>query len=427
MLGRTHSHTSPIDTAVEPSAWRLARRAGLGFALAAAAFVGLGNAHGASLDGSSGTAVYSAIGGVSNNLTVSFDGATYTFVDTSEIIGVDNTVCTGGGVAPGEPAFCPASVTAVSVDLGDQNDTIVVSYGVAGDPTTLTGGAGASDEIIATANADLTLTDTSLAVGAINFTLSGFEDADLTGGAGANAINVGGWSNDAELDGGGGTDTLIDTLATGGTGFTLSDGTLARTGGASFTLDNFDGETATLTGDSTSETFTVSSWAGNATLNGNGGTDTLVSSNNAASQTLTDTLFTRGGSTFTLSSIDLATISGGSSANTIDASGASIDVTLNGLNGNDILSAGTGDDTLNGGNDNDTLTGGDGDDTINGGGNTDTLVEQRSGNMTLTSSQFTAGTETDDPELDRASNPHRRRRRKHHRRERLRQSGNARR
>ncbi len=123
---------------------------------------------------------------------------------------------------------------------------------------------------------------------------------------------------------------------------------------------------------------------------------TVSSTNNESLQTLAGTTFTRGASTFTLPNVETATITGGSSANTINASGASIDVTLSGLSGNDTLLGGNGDDTINGGSSSDTLTGGPGDDTINGGSSSsDTLVEQRDGDVTLENGQFSAGSETD--------------------------------
>ncbi|MGI9657533.1 MAG: beta strand repeat-containing protein, partial [Gaiellaceae bacterium] len=323
-------------------------------------------------------------------LTVTHGGGVYTFVDPTE--GITATgACSGGGPV-GTPATCPDTVSAVTLNLLGGNDTVTLSTTV--DPTTVNGGTG-TDEVIASGNVNFILTDTSIAVGANSFTLSGFEDADLTGAGGANTFDLGGWSGSASLDGAGGTDTITDTLAASGTGFTLSDSSLSRTGGPSFSLDNFDGETANLTGDGNANSFNVGNWTGNASLSGGGGTDTVVSTNNASTQTLTNSLFTRGGSSFTLASIDDATIAGGSSSNTIDASSATFGVTLTGNNGNDVLTGGSGADTLNGNNNNDTLTGGPGDDTINGGGGSDTLIEQRSGDVGLSNAQFTAGSETD--------------------------------
>ncbi len=89
--------------------------------------------------------------------------------------------------------------------------------------TTINGGIDTDQVIVLGENTNFTLTDTSLTVGGSTFTLSGFEDANLTGGGGANTFDVGAWSGSASLDGAGGTDTITDTLASNGTGFTLSD------------------------------------------------------------------------------------------------------------------------------------------------------------------------------------------------------------
>ena len=73
----------------------------------------------------------------------------------------------------------------------------------------------------------------------------------------------------------------------------------------------------------------------------------------------------------TLSSIDTATLTGGTSANTINASAFTL--------GAVTLSGGSGNDTLSGGSGNDTLTGGLGADSFTCGAGTDTITDFNSG------------------------------------------------
>lgn len=345
--------------------------------LVAASLLGAGSAHGASLDGAVGGAVtYVAANGVSNQLTVSFDGANYTFIDATDLISADGTVCTGGG-AVGAAATCPAVVTSISVDLGDRDDRITVASTAV--PTSLTGGPG-DDRVIASGDGGFTLTNASLSAttSAFPFLLSGFQNATLSGGSGANSFDVSGWdAGPVELNAGPGTDTLIDDLSTGGTGFALSDSSLVRLGGPTFWLAGFDGETANLTGGAGDDLFTISGWSGSGTLSGGASADSLVSANNASIQTITDSQLTRDASVIALDSITFASLTGGPSVNRFDASARSTGVTLSAGNGNDVL-IGTGSD-----------------DTISGGGGTDRLIEQRDADVTLTNSQFASGAEND--------------------------------
>ena len=108
------------------------------------------------------------------------------------------------------------SFTLVSVEraalTGGAGDTFFTVTGWTGQAT-LTGGGGA-DRVVATANANMTLTDTLLAVsGGGTFTLSGVTQARLTGGFGANRLDASAFTGRTTLVGGDGPDTLI-----GGTG-----------------------------------------------------------------------------------------------------------------------------------------------------------------------------------------------------------------
>src|SRR5437667_210302 len=78
--------------------------------------------------------------------------------------------------------------------------------------------------------------------------------------------------------------------------------------------------------------------------------------------------------TDSLTGFEQGQLTGGAGANTIDASGFSGPVSLDG---------GAGNDTLIGGAGNDTLRGGLGNDNITGGAGIDTLVESADVNFTL--------------------------------------------
>jgi hypothetical protein len=133
--------------------------------------------------------------------------------------------------------------------------------------------------------------------------------------------------------------------------------------------------------------------AGNDTVNGGDGADTLFGGNdddNVGGGAGADSMFGGSGNDnmdggdgadtiFGETGAD--TIHGGSDNDTIDGnSGAD---QLFGDNGDDLLTGGTTGDTLSGGNGNDTLNGGTGDDVLEGGLDEDTFTFQTSGGNML--------------------------------------------
>ncbi|MFO0928639.1 MAG: calcium-binding protein [Gemmataceae bacterium] len=255
----------------------------------------------------------------------------------------------------------------------------------------LNGGLGI-DVLIESGDVSLTLTATALTGGLGADTLTAIEQARLTGGAGNNVLNAAMFPGAVTLDGGDGADTLtgglgadvliggpgndrlmggagVDLVIAAGGSFVLSATSLSGQG--SDTLAGV--ERATLTGDGADNTFTVSGWSGVATLDGAGGTDLIVSSNNA-NFTLTDTSLTRStGGNFTLVSIEAASLTGGAGNNVLNAGAFTGRLTLNGAGGNDILTGGSGPNVLLGGAGNDTLTGGASRDLLIGGSGIDRL------------------------------------------------------
>jgi VCBS repeat-containing protein len=224
----------------------------------------------------------------------------------------------------------------------DGNDTL---NGLAGQDT-LEGGTGNDildggegiDQVRESANVNFFLTNTSL-TGNGTDSLSNIETASLTGGSSNNNLNASAFTlGSVTLNGGAGNDTL--------TGGSAND---VLTGGT-----------------------------GNDTINGSDGLDRLVESANV-NFTLTNTSLT-GNGTDSLSNIETASLTGGSSNNNLNASAFTLgSVTLNG---------GAGNDTLTGSSANDVLTGGTGNDTINGSDGLDRLVESGNVNFTLTNTSL---------------------------------------
>jgi Ca2+-binding RTX toxin-like protein len=231
-------------------------------------------------------------------------------------------------------------------------------------------------------------------------------DDVIDAGEGANTV-FGGFGDDQVgasihyqiIDGGPGNDTVIATFNghfdLRRTDDPLDDPKNARltlidrlTGATPGVFDLIDVEVAKLTGGAAGNRFELSGWTGEAYLDGRGGSDSLVVTNDLdmilADAMLTDweawlfelrhgftktgALALSNGSTYHLGSIEHATLSGGPGANTLDVSRFAGGATLSGGGGDDLLIGGPGDDTF--------LFDADevlGTDTVTGGGGTDTL------------------------------------------------------
>ena len=210
----------------------------------------------------------------------------------------------------------------------------------------------------------LTLTNTSLKVVIGTLTeqeiLSGFEQAVMTAGAGADNLNAVSFSGNTTLSGGAGNDVL-----TGGSSNDSLDG-----GNHNDVLTGNGGDDVLAGGGGADR---LMGGSGNDTLNGGSDSDTVIGSG-GRDYTLTDTLLTGDGND-NLSSIEAAAVTllaTGTVAGRIDASaftGSGIN-TLTGGSGNDVLLGSRGRDSINGGAGNDTLTGGLDNDSLNGGSGT---------------------------------------------------------
>jgi len=243
--------------------------------------------------------------------------------------------------------------------------------------------------------------------------IGGAGDDTLTGGAGIDNV-----------DGRGGTNTLVEN---GNTRFVLDDDSLDMAEGpsemVSITLTNVSDGTFTLSydGETTdpmaydAERYELKSYLAalpniatdDVIVTGTGGAWTVTFTNTLGGMDLPNMTgagnFTSGSlsvvstdgsvATNTLTDIQIAHLTGGSSDNLIDGSAFTGSVVLDGRSGNDTLIGGNADDILNGGIGDDRLTGGIGNDALDGGDGTDTVVETRDADFTLTNDSLTIGGE----------------------------------
>ncbi len=232
-------------------------------------------------------------------------------------------------------------------------------------------GAGRNDRVVAIADTDMALSNSSLVLGTGGtFTLVRVEFATLTGGEGENTFTLTGWSGKGVITGGGDSDTVA---VAGESNFKLTNTQLVVSNGLNMTLAGISA--ANLTGGAANNVFTVSGWTGTGSIDGALGTDQIVAVRNT-DMLLTDTSFAAVGfGTLGLVAVETANLSGGVSSNKIIAEGFTLgSVTLKGNAGNDVLIGGTRNDSLDGGSGRDILIGGEGVDSLFGGAGEDILI-----------------------------------------------------
>ncbi len=286
---------------------------------------------------------------------------------------VDQGKLTGG--AGNNRLNASAFLGSVTLDGQAGNDTLT---GGGGDDL-LTGGpgndsidgGGGSDTLAESGNTSMALTSTSFAAVALlgTDTLSSIEQARLAGGAGNNVLDASRFPGTVYFTGGLGSDKFLGgaganwLLESGDVNFTLTGTSLTRTSASSVVLgtDMLSRVTGVqLTGGPGDNVFVVSSWISSVLgkIDGGGGADTVVCAGDVVAASLgntnfalTDAQLTRKfGNTaygaFTLTSIEVASLSGGASNNTLDASGFSGTTYLTGGLGNDTFRGGSGFDWL---------------------------------------------------------------------------------
>lgn len=154
--------------------------------------------------------------------------------------------------------------------LGSEMDDII-SGGAGNDSLN---GAGGTDRLVETANVSFKLTDTKL-TGLGTDKLANFEEASLTGGAGANKFDASLFTGDVTLVGGAGNDTLLG--GSGDDALVGGDGKDSLVGGDG--KDTLIGGTGNDTLKGGLDDDTLIGGVGSDSLNGESGTDTGAGGN----------------------------------------------------------------------------------------------------------------------------------------------------
>ncbi len=330
------------------------------------------------------------------------------FSGTATLMGGDNddtiTGAMGASVVNGNMGN--DSLTGLDADdtlMGGGNDDILnggaggdMLTGQAGDDTmtgglgddTLNGGAD-TDQIIESGDTDFDLGDTSLVSPLFGTdVLTDVEEAMLTGGASANTIDASDFSGVTTLMGGDSDDTITGAMGASAINGNMGNDDLTGLGAADTIMggggdDVMDGGAGgdMLTGQAGDDTMTGG--LGDDTLNGGADTDQIIESGDTDFDLGDTSLVSPLNGTDVLIDVEEADLTGGASANTIDASDFTGVATLMGGSGNDTITGAMGASVINGNADDDSLTGLGSSDTIMGGGGNDN-IDGGAGNDTLT-------------------------------------------
>lgn len=325
-------------------------------------------------------------------------------IDNASLLGVANG---GGGndTLDGE-----SSTGALDLRGGDGDDVVIGGdsadnldggigkdrlYGQGGEDT-LTGGAGndliqggdGTDRLVETVTGSAVVTNTRVTGSNGNDTISQLEEIELTGNASNNLLDASAYTLGAvSLSGGEGNDTLaggsiFGDVLDGGDGTDLVKANVAGTvslsdsdlvsSGITDALSNI--ELASLTGSTGDDEIDATSFTGNVTINGGNGNDTLTGAAGASA------LNGQNGNDIITGQAENDSLLGGSGDDVMD--GGDGDDRMNGNDGHDTMTGGLGNDTMTGhtgdlGSDDagrDSMDGGDGDDRIDGGKGNDTIV-----------------------------------------------------
>ncbi len=314
--------------------------------------------------------------------------------ETDTLDGAIEVVSLTGGAGANAISAAGFTLGGVTLDGQGANDTLTPGGSAANSDSLV--GAGGTDRVSESRDANLTLTDALLS-GTDSDSLSGVEQASLTGGAGANDLDASAFGGAVTLNGGDGVDTIAGAAGSDSLlGGNLADRLEQTSDAASQVLTNTqltgDGvdtlnaiEAPSLTGGASGNAIDATGFTlGGVTLAGQGGNDSLtggstddlldggantdrVSQTADADQTLTNALLVGQGQD-TLTAIENASLTGGASANNLTATGFTAGaVTLDGQGGADSLLGSSSSDSLLGSGEDDTLQGATGSDILDGG------------------------------------------------------------
>ncbi len=326
-----------------------------------------------------GDAITTLGGAGGSGTSAGTDGA-----DGSVTLISDNNITVGNSIDAG------SGTIGFSFGQGGLGGTLDLSAAgtLTGSAIAATGGLG-TDSLIVVRDADITLADASLTIGAEPaWTLSSIDAVTLTGGAAANTINVSGWTGarTASIFVTAGADTVTGTP-------TAANTTLTGTNtGSSYTIDAPNGGTVVegantttftsvghLVGGTAADTFTllsgVTTFSGS--IDGAAGTDELKATDGTNAWALTGA--NAGTLNMSTTFSNMETVTGGSGTDTVTGTPGEDAFTISGANAGEVAGTTfTGVEALEGSAGDDTFTVAEGVTTfsgsIAGGGDTDSLI-----------------------------------------------------
>ena len=265
-------------------------------------------------------------------------------------------------VGKGQDIIYAAGAGTDSITCGGGNDFVSVNLdespalqipAVQGTPAvplfTVDGGSG-NTLLDVQGNGNLTLNNTSVILGPSSNPISEVQFSDIS----SVALSGGGAAVSFNVSQWTGTPVQLaggggvaTVVSTNNTNFTLSDSSLTRSDGTSFALSGIT--VADLTGGASDSSFDVTGWHGTGIITGNGGSDAIIAGD-LNNPTLTNTLLQRGAASLQLVGIgqaDLTAAPGGNA--TINASAFTGNVAIFGQGNNDTLTGGSGSNYIVGG------------------------------------------------------------------------------
>ncbi|NMF99635.1 cadherin-like domain-containing protein [Aromatoleum toluolicum] len=336
------------------------------------------------------------VGGASgiSSLTLNPDG-TISFTTGNTAGSFQYTVADGAGGS----TTATVTIDVRSVSNGNTADTVDLSL-VGNYQASYIDGKNGADSLTGAMGGDILIggagnsADTLIGSDGNDLLVGGDGNDALSGGAG-NDILRGGLGNGDSMDGGSGSEDLLDySNGTSAINFTLvqsSNSMLIANGtgglGNNDTYANMEGvigtgNSDTITGSSSNDI--IRGGGGNDTLDGAGGNDLLDFSDATGSISFA---LVQGSSATPFSATGLGT---DSYKNFEGIIGTAFADTLTGSSSADELRGGGGNDTIAGGDGNDRLVGGDGADILTGGSGSDTFVFNTAPNAVETITDFNA-------------------------------------
>ena len=199
--------------------------------------------------------------GETGRVTITGGGGADTVIDTSN----SNFTLTNTSLTVGTQVITLTGISAATLTGGVGNNTFTIT-GWTGTSTTLTGGGGV-DSVTDSINANFVLTNTNLTVGSQVISLAGITVANLSGRNSNSTFNVSGWTGTGTLTGRGRIDTV---LATKDADMTLTNSRITASDGLNMTLSAITADSLILNNAVISRTINASAYSGSSTLGATG-------------------------------------------------------------------------------------------------------------------------------------------------------------